>query len=165
MLICNTLNVFHSPVMSCNQQFDRHWTGWSLSSLIPVYTNLYSDWWGQENRSNLFSLENVPRIRGFLVSSQYWNQDGLMFCNPKGGWRKKSWEWKFSSSRRAWVVEGLGHTRRWTSWPVRSWTMWSPALDKGLCATGPLSPPSLVTSPTLPATLLVIVSYVESRNP
>ena len=106
--------------------------------------------------------KNVPRIRGFLVSSQYWNQDGLMFCNPNGGWRKKSWEWKFSSSRRAWVVEGLGHSRWWTSWPVRSWTMWSPALDKGLCATGPLSPPSLVTSPTLPATLLVIISYAES---
>lgn len=30
------------------------------------------------------------------------------------------------------------------------------------CAIGAVSPPSLVTSPTLPATLLVIVSYAES---
>lgn len=65
-----------------------------------------------------------------------------MFCNPKGGWREKSWEWKFSSSRREWVVEGLGHTCQWTSWPVRSWTVWSPALDKGLCNGGCFSPKS-----------------------
>lgn len=65
-----------------------------------------------------------------------------MFCDPKGGWRKKSWEWKFSSSRREWVVEGLGHTCQWTSWPVRSWTVWSPALDKALCNRGCFSPKS-----------------------
>ena len=54
-------------------------------------------------------------------------------------------------------------------WPARRWasytagrTMWSPALDRGLCATGAVSPPHLVTSLTLPATLLVIVSYAES---
>ena len=59
------------------------------------------------------------------------------------------------------------YSARW--WPARRWasyiagrTMWSPALDKGLCAVGAVSPPSLVTSPTLPATLLVIVFYAES---
>ena len=51
--------------------------------------------------------------------------------------------------------------RRWASYTVGR-TMWSPAFDKGLCATGVVSPQHLVTSPTLPATLLVIVSYAES---
>lgn len=145
------------PIVGCNQCFDRHWAGWSLNSLGTV---------------------REGELACILASSQYWNQDGPMCCNPKGVGYERS-----AATGGEWVGEGHAHTCQCTWWPscgdpkVRE-------LHKTMGEGGTLcSPPCTwqsttykrdysfstisggVTSPTLLIiTLIGIISYAESRN-
>lgn len=162
MLIRSTLNLFHNPIVGCNQWFDRQWAGWSLNSLGTV-------------RGELACI---------LASSQYWNQDGPMSCNPKGVWRQKGWVWTLSSSSRGVSGCGLcthsasaldghpGGTQRWGSYtgqwaggtlcsPPCTWQSTTCKRDSSFSTIS-----AAVTSPTLSIIALRgILSYAESRNP
>lgn len=92
MLICNSLNLFHSPIVGCSQWCDRHWAGWRPSSLRLVREGEFVFWHHLSTEAKMVWCVETPRVAG----------------------GKRAENERSAATGGEWVDEGCGHTCRCT---------------------------------------------------
>lgn len=122
-LICNSLSLFHNPIVGCSQQCDRHQAGWRLSSLRQVREGEFVFIWHHLSTET----KMVPRVEIPTVAG------GKRIGNERSAAAEGEWVDEDCRHTCQCTWSG-GHTvgaQRWGNY-TRPWgrVLWSSALDK-----------------------------------